>query len=133
MYPEDVFEEQFGKLSEGWRAGLEMLEGVAEKVAKEKREQVAEFIRMGRAGYCHFRSTYLQVAFVRRREDAGERDRVLAILDEEIELAKALAGIVRVDCRVGFEATNHYMYTMNDLREKVLNCEQLKKEYGGGS
>ena len=106
---------------------------MAERVAADKREQVAEFLRMGRAGYCHFRSTYLQVAFVRRRNDAGERERVLAILDEEIELAKELEAIVRADCRVGFEATNHYMYTMNDLREKVLNCEHLKKEFGGGS
>ncbi len=29
-------------------------------------------------------------------------------------------------------ATNHYAYTSNDLREKVLNCEHLKKYYGRG-
>ncbi|MBN1436879.1 MAG: hypothetical protein JW936_07380 [Sedimentisphaerales bacterium] len=133
LYPEDVFEEQFRKLSEGWLAGLEILEDAAEKVTEDKREQVAEFMRMGRAGYCHFRSTYLQIAFVRRRNNAGERDRVTAILDEEIELAKELEAIVRVDCRVGFEATNHYAYTVNDLREKVLNCEHLKRKYEGGS
>ena len=29
------------------------------------------------------------------------------------------------DSRIGFEASNHYLYTANDLREKVLNCEHL--------
>ena len=27
--------------------------------------------------------------------------------------------------RIGFEATNHYLYTLNDLAEKVLNCDSL--------
>ena len=33
--------------------------------------------------------------------------------------------IVRKDSRIGFEASNHYYYTLNDLREKILNCEWI--------
>ena len=32
-----------------------------------------------------------------------------------------------IDSRLGFEASNHYFYTMNDLEEKLINlryCEE---------
>jgi len=28
-----------------------------------------------------------------------------------------------------FEASNHYYYTFNDLKEKVIACEYLKKRF----
>ena len=52
--------------------------------------------------------------------------------EEEREIALKLHKIARTDSRIGFEASNHYFYTLNDLREKVINCtyilEQLGKE-----
>ena len=44
---------------------------------------------------------------------------------EFISLAKELLDLTIEDSRIGFEATNHYAYSPNDLREKVLNCEWL--------
>jgi hypothetical protein len=81
----------------------------------------------------------LQIAFIRRRgrTDTAARVEVAAILEEEIELAVALHAIARRDARIGFEATNHYVYTLQDLREKVLNCEALRARWNvrpeGGS
>ena len=48
-------------------------------------------------------------------------------LDEEIEFAVILHAIARRDSRIEFEATNHYAYTLQDLREKTLNCEALRR------
>ena len=45
--------------------------------------------------------------------------------EEEIALALRLAEIVRRDSRIGFEASNHYYYTLNDLYEKVISCAYI--------
>ena len=89
------------------------------------------FEHVARSTYCHFRSTYLQIAFIRLRKckDHKSRQRILEIIDEEIQLARELHDIMRMDSRIGFEATNHYYYTMGDLREKVLNCEYLGQSF----
>ena len=76
--------------------------------------------------YCHFRSTYLQICFVRRR-DSGKDYR--EIVQEEESLAIELYQVMRRDSRIGFEASNHYFYTENDLKEKVLNCRSVLKQY----
>ena len=49
---------------------------------------------------------------------------------EEIELALKLHAIVRRDSRIGFEASNHYYYSLNDLREKVVSCVKILRELG---
>lgn len=97
IYPEDIFEEQFRKLSEKWKTGLnyvdkakEVVEAQINKESRENRgngddiedkegkrdrvsinkmilESINELDNVSQAAYCHFRSTYLQVRFVRLR------------------------------------------------------------------
>ena len=56
---------------------------------------------------------------------------------EEILLAQKLHAIVRRDSRIGFEASNHYFYSLNNLREKVISCafllEKLDSTKEGGN
>jgi hypothetical protein len=56
----------------------------------------------------------------------GNLSEINAVLDEEIELARRLHAVVLRDSRIGFEASNHYYYTANDLKEKILNCEHVR-------
>ena len=125
-YPEDIFEEQFRKLSEGWGGGMRYLHSAALEIKPAFENNYNDLLQVAEAVYCHFRSSYLQIRFVRLR-NAGKKMECLPVLDEEIELAKRLLAVVNRDSRVGFEASNHYYYTANDLKEKVLNCEYLKK------
>ena len=125
IYPEDVFEEQFRRLSEVWLYGLELLKKAVGKIPHGKTKDFIELENVATAAYCHFRSTYLQVRFVRLRNKGGIRGELAAIVKEELELAKKLHEIARRDSRIGFEASNHYYYSLNDLREKVLNCESI--------
>lgn len=127
-YPEDVFEEQFRKLSEGWADGLTVLREAKPCVPDALQHNMADLWTVSEAAYCHFCSTYLQIRFIRLRS-TGETESILRILDEEIELAKRLLHSAKRDSRIGFEASNHYYYTENDLMEKVLNCENLKKRW----
>jgi hypothetical protein len=126
-YPEEIFEDQFRKLTTGWKQGLDILEQTADAVPVEKRIAFDELRRMALAAYCHFRSTYLQTAFVRVRQDPDSLERIGAILDEELELATVLSRLNGEDARIGFEASNHYFYTRNDLMEKILNVEHLRR------
>jgi hypothetical protein len=66
---------------------------------------------------------------LRDGKERNRRKKILAVLEEERDLARTLHAIASQDSRIGFEASNHYYYTLNDLREKVLNVEYLKKRF----
>jgi hypothetical protein len=80
-----------------------------------------------------------QVEFVQLRNALGdgpigaERAQVVKRLSEllrdEIRLAKELYEIQRRDSRIGFEASNQYMFVPLDLAEKVLNCNDLLERW----
>ena len=128
IYPENIFEIQFQKLSETWKLGLDQLKLAEPFIDNDHRIAFDELQRIAWANSCHFRSCYFQIVFIRLRDSysSDKNTQMLAILDKEIELAKRLYFLARQDSRIGFEATNHYAYTLNDLKEKVLNCEYLR-------
>jgi len=142
IYPEPVFAEQFKKLSNGWERGLQLLEKSRKHVIPRAEREFDSLVTAASAAYLHFYSTYLQIEFVRTR------NRYLATTDEEIHLQSChelisivreeisnvlqLYNLVMEDSRIGFEASNHYYYTDQDLKEKLINCsfilEQLQLE-----
>jgi hypothetical protein len=142
IYPEEMFEDQFRKLSEGWKKGIDMLDKAKAglNASEGRAENFADLENVARAAYCHFSSAHQQIRFLRLRDKLSrrglEKDRgsilgeIIDVLDNEISLAKRLCHIARKDSRIGFEASNHYFYTQQDLMEKVINCEYLKEIYG---
>ena len=127
-YPEEIFENQFRIVTEGWKQGLETLSKAAAEVQENERTEFNELKRIAEAAYCHLRSTYLQIRFVIARDHGFEKNVMTECIREEIELVRQLHEIVRRDSRIGFEASNHYYYSLNDLREKIISCEQILKE-----
>ena len=61
---------------------------------------------------------------MRRRENLSCCD----LYCDEISLAVTEWEIMRRDSRIGYEASNHYLFTLNDLMEKVVNCAFLARE-----
>lgn len=143
VYSAEAFSEQFGKLAEGWRQGLQRLAEAEPHIAAEGKQEFRDLMNAAEGAYYHFRSTCMQIRFVVSRdawiaaddphEREAERRKMLAAIEEEIGLARALYGLVARDSRIGYEASNHYYYTAQDLREKVLNCLDLRErlECGG--
>ena len=140
QFPEDKFEHQFKILSEGWRSGLGILAAAGKKVPAELKPAFQDLENVATAVYCHFRTTYLQIRFVRTRDRlqniAKEKARlvipeIIALINEEISVAKMLEEVIRQDSRIGYEASNQYYYDIQAVREKVLNCEHLKSYYEG--
>jgi len=136
------FERRFLRLSVRWKEGLELLREAEKLVDKKKRGDFLSLLHTATGAYLHFRSTYLQTLFIRKRELTGDVwdalssrqqkktiDEILALLEEEITIAKQLHSLTLEDSIIGFEASNQYAYTPQDLKEKVLNCEYLKKKY----
>ncbi len=128
IYTPDILEEQFGKLCDGWKQGLEMLRQCA-----GVSERADEILLMAEVCYCHFLSTYHHIAFVNARgEDASKADeqsraKMLEIVRAEMENVQRLIGLRVKDSRIGFESSNHYFYTLQDLKEKMINlayCEE---------
>ncbi|OQA86755.1 MAG: hypothetical protein BWY31_01157 [Lentisphaerae bacterium ADurb.Bin242] len=127
IYSDDVMEMSFKQLSETWQDGLDLLELGEPALTESALDAFVDLKNVATAAYCHFRSIYLQIRFIRLRGNTNKLE-LLQILDEEIILAKRLHAVVLHDSRIGFEASNHYFYTVNDLKEKVLNCEHIKSQ-----
>ena len=128
IYPEEVFESQFAKLCEKWEKGLEKLKKAKSFVPSEKLSNFIDLENVSEAAFCHFKSTLNQIRFVRKR-NSGNNDGISEILNDEIDITKRLLAVVSRDSRIGFEASNHYYYTRNDLVEKILNCLDMKRKF----
>jgi hypothetical protein len=98
----------------------------------------AELMYSASAAFLHFQSTYLQVKFVIVRERFLQTNsfklkkrigqQLSRLLDAEILNAKRLYQLILQDSRIGYEASNHYYYTLQDMQEKVINCLHIKEE-----
>jgi len=125
VFSAEGYESEWRFLADGWEDGLARLKATAAK-AKPNAE-LAAMCRYAEAAYCHFRSSARQTEFFRLRPaasagDRTARERAREILEGEIDLARRLLACLRADSRVGFESTNHYAYTANDLVEKIAHC-----------
>lgn len=125
IYPEEIFEEQFRKVSEGFEKGLQILN---EMPACELHD--AAF-----AGYALFKASYDQIRFVRTRnrwlakKDPRDRAALRQLVSEELTLAARTYGLMLRNPAVGYEAANHYYFTRGMLAEKILNCAWLLERY----
>ena len=127
-YPEEVLERQFELVSSGWKKGLDLLEQGKQPEGEREERAFRELLTVAEASYCHLRSAYLQIRFVIARDHGFRKEVMAACAREESRLALKLHELARRDSRIGFEASNHYFYSLNDLREKVISCEALLRQ-----
>ena len=113
----NALEPQMQKLSDGWREGVAML------AAREgESPEFDDMLRLARACLCHFESAYHHAAFVLARE-ADDREGMLSAIRAERETVRALIPLRKADSRIGYEASNHYFYSLTDLAEKLVNLD----------
>ncbi len=114
IYSREQYCDQMRKLSEGWREGVEIL------AAREgENADFDDMLRLARASLCHFESAYHHAAYVLAR-DAGDRAEMLSVIRAERETVRTLILLRKADSRIGYEASNHYFYSLNDLAEKLV-------------
>ena len=122
-YPADLFLRQFDKLTAGWERGLNLLKQAYEGKALTPVDRL--LLECAESAYLHFASARNHIRYVTARPDEAG---TAALVREEEEFAIREAMLVAKNPTLGFEATNHYLYTRTDLFEKVLNCRYLLGE-----
>jgi len=134
-YPREVLYDQFQKVANKWKEGLETLAEMLDVVEESKSDVAKADYDLAKVCYLHFASVANQIRFILTRdaimENDGpdnEEDVLIELLIQEEQLAKELHSIAIRDSRVGFEATNQYYYMPQDLMEKVISCEMIKAQ-----
>ncbi len=129
IFPAAVMEDSFRMLSEKLAEGLEILDGAATRTmpTESQAENLRDLRSVAEGFYLSMRSTYLQICFIRRRNEKKFAD-LPAIAAEEETLARRLLHCQARDSRIGFEATNHYMFLANDMLEKILNTRMIRSQ-----
>jgi hypothetical protein len=100
-----------------WKDAVGKMSGAA--AAAGKRDAV-----VFRAATLHFRTCVDQAEFILAR-DRGDRAAMKKHAERELETAKEMLALVRADSRLGYEASNRYIYAPNDFLEKILNCREV--------
>jgi hypothetical protein len=113
-------------MSAMWEAALPLFRKAVAQVPATKKERAEEDLAIAETCFLHFRSVAVQVEFYRLRDsDTPDRDRLRALTQEQLDLARRQYPLARRQSVIGFEASNHYYYRPLDLAEQILNCQHL--------
>lgn len=136
-YPVDIFEDQMAKVVYPFRDAVLKL-GEFEK-ENEASSLLREFINCAKGSLVHFESTLHLFRFYAAREvifNGGSEifgKNAYAVMEEALcEEEKNTIEALKTqssDSRIGFEASNHYNFTRQDLIEKLLNIDYVKKGF----
>lgn len=138
-YPPEVFAAQFEKMEKGFFEGADCLEKALPFGRPEALKENLDQIRMAKTIGTIFGSVANQTRFILLRdllskpETGTEKkkeiiEKMIILLEKEINLAKMLYRLSSEDSRIGFESTNHYWFVPIDLVEKVINCRWIIAE-----
>jgi hypothetical protein len=138
QYPVAVFTIQLRKVADGFDQGLKELKQQIQafNLTEQELRELARECSVAETVSIHCHSVANQAEFITLRdqlilskEQPKDLERIKDILKNEISLAKRMHELQCSDTRLGYEASNHYFYTPDDLVEKVLNCRNLIDEW----
>lgn len=130
-YPNDVWVAQMQKTADGFEKGCAEWRQAINAMRDPGTRRLAER-EMGifRTAALHFASAADQVRLYAAR-DAGNKSEYKAAVQRELARAKEELALTRADSRIGYESSNHYFFTPQDLREKVVGCRAALAEMDG--
>jgi hypothetical protein len=136
-YPVRTVQQQFEKMAELWKIGLDNFRQALPLVEEHKKKMGHSDFGIAETCYLHFQSVANQISFYLLRDEWKQAEpsarpmiaaRMAKLTQAEVELAKRQFPIARDDSMIGYEASNHYYYRPLDLIEKVLNCNRIIDE-----
>ena len=124
VYPLEVYRDALSRLVGGLERALQLFRAAYGGRALSTDDRV--LLDCAEGAYLHFASAYDHVLYVMARKTEGEDTDALIRREEERAIDEAR--LVGRDPAIGYEASNHYLFTLTDLYEKVLNCRRLLGE-----
>ena len=124
VFSPDSLIAQFDATATGFADGVAKWEIAIGRMPAERQATARRERDLFEAIGLHFRSAADQARFVLARE-ADDRTALRTVVLRERATAKRYLALVRADPRLGFEASNHYFYVPQDVREKIVGCRLL--------
>ncbi len=125
-YTPEIYCKCLNKLCSQWQKGLQYLDAAASEIEADFAENYQDLRSVALACYCSYASAINQAKYINELRGTDRKDEISALLTDEISLAETMLKLSSADSRLGFEATNHYAYTRNELLEKIINCNYIK-------
>lgn len=123
-YPYEIFISQTEKMLKKWKEGEDILATLSGKGG-----ELDDLIRYTRVAYLHLHADLIHTKYAYMKRDIPKyKDELAELVRQSAEDAKELLGLAAKDATVGYEASNHYLYTPHLLKEKVINCAKLLAE-----
>ena len=116
--------EQMRRTAEGFEKGDGLWKEVVAKAQGGAKAAAERDAVVFRAATLHWRTCVDQSRFILAR-DRGDKEEMRRYARRELETAKEMLSLVRRDSRLGFEASNRYIYVPNDFLVKILNCRAI--------
>ena len=116
IYPREVYRSQYEKLVKRWGEGMKLItpdDGIYE---------------MALATHLLFISSLNQVRFYDAR-DSGDFAAIGEIAASEGKAARRMLSLMKANPTIGYEASNHYLFTRYQLAEKIIQCEDIHARY----
>ena len=127
IYPADIYISQNQRVADGFERGAEILkQAIARETDSSIRKMLETDLRRAQGFKCIFRSIVNQSIFVQCR-DNGDSDGMGAAVESEIANVREFIPLCDEDPTFGFESSNHYFFVRQDLLEKLINLEYLRK------
>jgi len=122
-YPYEVFISQTEKMLALWKEGIDILSEIKGDA------KVSELLSMAEVSYIHLESDLVHTKYAYLKSDIEKnRDELISLMKYEKLRTEKLISFVLSDGRFGFEASNHYYYNVNLLKEKLINMDKLISE-----
>ncbi len=126
-YTPEIYIDCLEKLCLKWQQGLDCLKLAKADITSEFEENYKDLLSVSEACFCLYADAANQAKYINELRGSSRKDETEKLLNDEINLAARLLKLARQDSRLGFEATNHYAYTHNELLEKIICCEWIKE------
>ena len=129
-YPKEIMAQTFREMTAEWEKGLDILHRIAPE--HQGNANFTELLNMAEAGFCIICSSANLMTYYNLRDSGSDdREQMIGLLKSEEMLARKMLTIQQRDSRIGFEASNHYMYGENTLLEKIINCRDILLNHFG--
>lgn len=124
-YTIDQYLNAYTALISGWKDGLDDLKNIPNG------NLIIDKIKLyATVAFLHFKADYHQTIYsFYKRNKTNYYNELRFLFSESLKEVYELIDLCKSDATIGYEASNHYFYTIRQLKEKIINLKKLNKNF----